>query len=61
MHGIELERAPVGDRYVLRAARGKGWLLGGREFRPRAVPRQAHTGDAIIARSPLLRALVEQR
>ena len=40
--GVALERAPVGDRYVLERMNEKGWLLGGENSGPSALPRQAH-------------------
>jgi phosphoglucosamine mutase len=60
-HGIELERAAVGDRYVLERLDEKGWLLGG-ENSGHVICLDKHTtGDAIIAALAVLRALVEQR
>ena len=60
-HGIELERAAVGDRYVLERLDEKGWLLGG-ENSDHVICLDKHTtGDAIIASLAVLRALVEQR
>jgi len=60
-HGIELERAAVGDRYVLERLDEKGWLLGG-ENSGHVICLDKHTtGDAIIASLAVLRALVEQR
>jgi phosphoglucosamine mutase len=60
-HGIELERAAVGDRYVLERMDEKGWLLGG-ENSGHVICLDKHTtGDAIIAALAVLRSLVEQR
>src|SRR5262249_13873380 len=60
-HGIELERAAVGDRYVLERLDEKGWLLGG-ENSGHVICLDKHTtGDAIIAALAVLRSLVEQR
>jgi len=60
-HGIELERAPVGDRYVLERLEAKGWLLGGENSGHVLCLDKHTTGDAIIAALAVLRALVEQR
>ena len=60
-HGIELERAPVGDRYVLERLEEKGWLLGGENSGHVLCLDKHTTGDAIIAALAVLRALVEQR
>jgi len=60
-HGIGLERAPVGDRYVLERLEAKGWLLGGENSGHVLCLDKHTTGDAIIAALAVLRALVEQR
>jgi phosphoglucosamine mutase len=59
--GIELERAAVGDRYVLERLEEKGWLLGGENSGHVLCLDKHTTGDAIIAALAVLRALVEQR
>jgi len=59
--GIVLERAPVGDRYVLERLEEKGWLLGGENSGHLLCLDKHTTGDAIIAALAVLRALVEQR
>ena len=59
--GIALERAPVGDRYVLEKMKEKGWLLGGENSGHILCLDKHTTGDAIIAALAVLRALVEQR
>src|SRR5256885_7201766 len=60
LHGIPLERTPVGDRYVLERMKEKGWLLGG-ENSGHVICLDKHTtGDAIIAALAVLRALREQ-
>jgi phosphoglucosamine mutase len=57
---IPLERAKVGDRYVLERMIAKGWQLGG-ENSGHVICLDKHTtGDAIIAGLAVLRALVEQ-
>jgi phosphoglucosamine mutase len=59
--GIELERAAVGDRYVLERMIAKGWQLGG-ENSGHIICHDKHTtGDAIISALAVLRALVEQQ
>jgi phosphoglucosamine mutase len=58
--GIAIERARVGDRYVLEKLVEKQWLLGG-ENSGHLICRDKHTtGDAIIAALAVLRALIDQ-
>ncbi len=59
--GITLERAAVGDRYVLERMNAKGWQLGGENSGHILCLDKHTTGDAIIAALAVLRALVEQR
>ena len=59
--GIALERAAVGDRYVLEKLNEKRWLLGGENSGHLLCLDKHTTGDAIIAALAVLRALVEQR
>jgi phosphoglucosamine mutase len=59
--GVALERAPVGDRYVLARMIEKGWQLGGENSGHLLCLDKHTTGDAIIAALAVLRALVEQR
>ncbi len=59
--GIALERAAVGDRYVLEKLEEKGWILGGENSGHVLCLDKHTTGDAIIAALAVLRALVEQR
>jgi len=59
--GIALERAAVGDRYVLERMQEKGWQLGGENSGHLLCLDKHTTGDAIIAALAVLRALVEQR
>ena len=47
--GITLERAAVGDRYVLERMNEKGWLLGGENSGHLLCLDKHTTGDAIIA------------
>jgi phosphoglucosamine mutase len=58
--GIRLERAPVGDRYVLEKLVEKHWLLGGENSGHLLCLDKHTTGDAIIAALAVLRALAEQ-
>jgi len=58
--GVALERAKVGDRYVLEKLTEKKWLLGG-ENSGHLICRDRHTtGDAVVAALAVLRALIEQ-
>src|SRR5581483_4802392 len=59
--GIPLERAPVGDRYVLERMLAKGWQLGGENSGHLLCLDKHTTGDGIIAALAVLRALVEQQ
>jgi phosphoglucosamine mutase len=58
--GIALERAPVGDRYVLERLKEKGWRLGGENSGHLLCLDKHTTGDAIVSALAVLRALVEQ-
>jgi phosphoglucosamine mutase len=58
---IALERAAVGDRYVLEKLYEKRWLLGGENSGHLLCLDKHTTGDAIIAALAVMRALVEQR
>jgi phosphoglucosamine mutase len=58
--GIVLERARVGDRYVLERLAEKGWLLGGENSGHLLCLDKHSTGDAIVAALAVLRALIEQ-
>ena len=58
--GIPLERAPVGDRYVLERMQEKGWILGGENSGHIICLDKHTTGDAIVAALAVLRALREQ-
>jgi phosphoglucosamine mutase len=59
--GIVLERARVGDRYVLERLTEKGWLLGGENSGHLLCLDKHTTGDAIVAALAVLRALIEQQ
>jgi phosphoglucosamine mutase len=58
--GIPLERAPVGDRYVLERMQEKGWILGGENSGHIICLDKHTTGDAIVAALAVSRALREQ-
>ena len=55
--GVALERAAVGDRYVLERMIEKGWQLGGENSGHLLCLDKHTTGDAIIAALAVLRAL----
>ena len=59
--GIPLERARVGDRYVLERMVERKWLLGGENSGHMILLDRHTTGDAIVAALAVLRALIEQR
>ncbi len=59
--GIALERAPVGDRYVLERMKEKGWRLGGENSGHLLCLDKHTTGDAIVSALAVLRALVEAK
>jgi len=57
MSGIVLERAAVGDRYVLEKMNEKKWQLGGENSGHLICLDKHTTGDAIVAALAVLRAL----
>ena len=57
---LGVERAKVGDRYVLERMVAKGWQLGGENSGHLLCLDKHTTGDAIVAALAVLRALVEQ-
>jgi len=59
--GISLDRAAVGDRYVLEKLKEKRWLVGGENSGHILCLDKHTTGDGIIAALAVLRALVEQK
>jgi phosphoglucosamine mutase len=59
--GIPLERAKVGDRYVLERMVAKGWQLGGENSGHLLCLDKHTTGDAIVAALAVLRSLVERK
>ena len=58
--GIDLARAPVGDRHVLELMQQRGWMLGGENSGHIICLDKHTTGDAIVAALAVLRALREQ-
>ena len=59
--GIVLDRAKVGDRYVLENLIAKRWHLGGENSGHIICLDKHTTGDAIVAALAVLRALIEQK
>ncbi len=58
--GIALERAKVGDRYVLERMVEKSWRLGGENSGHLICLDKHTTGDAIVAALAVMRALIER-
>jgi phosphoglucosamine mutase len=59
--GIPLDRAKVGDRYVLEQLVARHWQLGGENSGHIICLDKHTTGDAIVAALAVLRALIEQK
>jgi phosphoglucosamine mutase len=59
-HGITLERAPVGDRYVVERMREGGFNLGGEQSGHIVMTDYATTGDGLIAGLQFLAAMAEE-
>ena len=59
--GIALDRAKVGDRYVLEQLVTRRWQLGGENSGHIICLDKHTTGDGIVAALAVLRALIEQR
>jgi len=59
--GILLDRAKVGDRYVLEQLLTKRWHLGGENSGHIICLDKHTTGDAIVAALAVLRAVIEQQ
>ncbi|HEY2818625.1 MAG TPA: phosphoglucosamine mutase [Casimicrobiaceae bacterium] len=59
--GIRLDRAKVGDRYVLEQLQSKRWHLGGENSGHIICLDKHTTGDAVVAALAVLRAVIEQR
>jgi phosphoglucosamine mutase len=60
-HDLALERAAVGDRYVMECLLQKNWLLGGENSGHLICLDKHSTGDGIVAALAVLRALIEQQ
>ena len=57
--GLVLERAKVGDRYVLEAMRAKGFNVGGEQSGHIILSDYSTTGDGLVAALQVLAVLVE--
>lgn len=57
-HDIQFERAAVGDRYVMKMMRDKGWDIGGESSGHIICLNKTTTGDGIIAALQVLAAVV---
>jgi len=57
--GLELARAPVGDRYVVEEMRKRGCNLGGEQSGHIILGEHSTTGDGLIAALQVLAAIVE--
>jgi len=57
--GLALERAKVGDRYVLEAMRAKGFNVGGEQSGHIILSDYSTTGDGLVAALQILAVLVE--
>lgn len=58
---VPFVRASVGDRYVLQALDGNGWVIGGEPSGHILTLDKSTTGDAIIAALQVLTVMVEQQ
>ncbi len=58
--GVDLLRAPVGDRYVAQAMREGGYALGGEQSGHVLLPHLAPTGDGELTAMVLLKVLSER-
>ncbi|WP_019672999.1 phosphoglucosamine mutase [Psychrobacter lutiphocae] len=59
--GIALERAKVGDRYVMQGLEAKGWILGGEPSGHILCLDKSRTGDAIIAGLQVLAVMAQTK
>jgi phosphoglucosamine mutase len=58
--GVEVERAAVGDRYVLEALARRNWLLGGESSGHLLVLDKHSTGDGLVSALQVLQACVRR-
>jgi phosphoglucosamine mutase len=59
-HGVELVRAPVGDKYVAQKIEESGALVGGEQSGHIIFPHRGPTGDGLITMLELFRVLRRQ-
>jgi phosphoglucosamine mutase len=58
--GVDMERAAVGDRYVLESLGRRGWLLGGESSGHLLVLDKHSTGDGLVSALQVLQACVRR-
>jgi phosphoglucosamine mutase len=58
--GIQLDRAPVGDKYVSQRIEATGARIGGEQSGHIVFPERGPTGDGIVTMLEVLKALVER-
>jgi phosphoglucosamine mutase len=58
--GVEVERAAVGDRYVLEGLARRNWLLGGESSGHLLVLDKHSTGDGLVSALQVLQACVRR-
>lgn len=59
--GVQLERAKVGDRYVLEQLQARGWVLGGEGSGHLLLLDKHTTGDGMVAALAVLQACVRRQ
>lgn len=59
--GVELERAKVGDRYVMEQLQARGWFLGGEGSGHLLMLDKHTTGDGVVAALAVLQACVRRQ
>src|SRR5690606_8286278 len=57
--GVPFVRTRVGDRYVIEAMRGNGWLLGGENSGHIVCSDLTTTGDGLVSALQVLQAMVQ--
>ncbi|MCB9519372.1 MAG: phosphoglucosamine mutase [Myxococcales bacterium] len=60
-HGIRVERAQVGDRYVVERMRAGGWKFGGEQSGHLIFLDHATTGDGLVAAIEILNVMVARQ